>query len=78
DSCVKAAFSQIIKKDYLFPYFGGPNPVRAVAIAVCGRNHVRIRSCPAKELLQWAHESPGAKKPKKTVPWEAIFRETEP
>jgi hypothetical protein len=77
DSCVKAAFSQIIKKDYLLPNFRGQNPVRVVAISVCGRNRVRIRSCPAKELLPWAHESLGAQKPKKTVPWEAIFRKPE-
>ncbi|MDR1313047.1 MAG: ATP-binding protein [Deltaproteobacteria bacterium] len=56
DSCIYAAFRQIIDKDYLLPYVGGKNPVRAVAVAVCGRNHVRIRSCPADEFLQRPQE----------------------
>ncbi|MDR1312343.1 MAG: PD-(D/E)XK nuclease domain-containing protein [Deltaproteobacteria bacterium] len=56
DYCIKKAFKQIIKKEYLLPYVGNPNPVHAVAVAVCGRNHVRIRSLPADELLQRAHE----------------------
>jgi hypothetical protein len=56
DSCIKAAFKQIIKKEYLLPYVGNPKPVHAVAVAVCGRNHVRIRSLSAEELLQRSHE----------------------
>jgi hypothetical protein len=56
DSCIKAAFKQIIKKEYLLPYLGNPKPVHAVAIAVCGRNHVRIKSLPAEELLRRSHE----------------------
>jgi hypothetical protein len=56
DSCILAAFRQIIKKDYLLPFVGNKNLVRAVAVAVCGRNRVRIRSCPAEELLQRPHE----------------------
>jgi hypothetical protein len=56
DSCIKAAFKQIIKNEYLLPYVGNPNPVHAVAVAVCGRNHVRIRSLPAEELLQRSRE----------------------
>jgi hypothetical protein len=56
DSCIKAAFKQIIKNEYLLPYAGNPSPVHAVAVAVCGRNHVRIKSLPAEELLQRSHE----------------------
>jgi hypothetical protein len=56
DSCIKAAFKQIIKKEYLLPYVGNPKPVHAVAVAVCGRNHVRIRSLSAEELIQRVHE----------------------
>jgi hypothetical protein len=56
DSCIKAAFKQIIKNEYLLPYVGNPKPVHAVAVAVCGRNHVRIRSLPAEELLQRSRE----------------------
>ncbi|MDR1312156.1 MAG: hypothetical protein LBQ12_00295, partial [Deltaproteobacteria bacterium] len=56
DSCIKAAFKQIIKNEYLLPYVGNPKPVHAVAVAVCGRNHVRIRSLSAEELLQKSHE----------------------
>ncbi|MDR1035494.1 MAG: ATP-binding protein [Deltaproteobacteria bacterium] len=56
DSCIKAAFKQIIKQEYLMPYVGSQDPVHAVAVAVCGRNHVRIRSMPAEELIQRAHE----------------------
>jgi hypothetical protein len=56
DSCIKAAFKQIIKNEYLLPYVGNPNPVYAVAVAVCGRNHVRIRSLSAEELIQKSHE----------------------
>jgi hypothetical protein len=56
DSCIKAAFKQIIKKEYLLPYFGNPKPVYAVAIAVCGRNHVRIRSMSAEDLILRSHE----------------------
>jgi uncharacterized protein YehS (DUF1456 family) len=56
NSCIKAAFKQILKNDYLLPYVGGSLPVRAVAVAVCGRNHVRIRSFPAEELIQRAQE----------------------
>jgi uncharacterized protein YehS (DUF1456 family) len=52
DSCIDDAFSQIFENDYLLPYIGNKNPVRAVAVAVCGRNHVRIKSCPAEELLK--------------------------
>jgi hypothetical protein len=56
DSCIKAAFKQIIKNEYLLPYARNPNPVHAVAVAICGRNHVRIRSLPAEELIQRSHE----------------------
>ncbi|MDR1313533.1 MAG: ATP-binding protein [Deltaproteobacteria bacterium] len=56
DSCIRATFRQIIKKGYLLPYVVNKNPVRAVAVAVCGRTHVRIRSCTAAELLQSPHE----------------------
>jgi hypothetical protein len=56
DSCIKSAFKQIIKNEYLLPYVGNPNPVHAVAVAVCGRNHVRIKSLPAEELIQRSHE----------------------
>ncbi|MDR1037459.1 MAG: ATP-binding protein [Deltaproteobacteria bacterium] len=56
DSCIKAAFRQIIKQEYLLPYVGNPTPVHAVAVAVCGRDHVRIRSLPAEELLQRSQE----------------------
>jgi hypothetical protein len=56
DSCIKSAFKQIIKNEYLLPYVGNPKPVHAVAVAVCGRNHVRIKSLPAEELLQRSHE----------------------
>jgi hypothetical protein len=56
DSCIKAAFKQIIQNEYLLPYADNPNPVHAVAVAVCGRNHVRIKRLPAKELLQRSHE----------------------
>ncbi|MDR1312814.1 MAG: ATP-binding protein [Deltaproteobacteria bacterium] len=56
DYCIKAAFKQIIEKEYLLPYVGNPNPVHAVAVAVCGRNRVRIRSLSAEELIQRSHE----------------------
>ncbi|MDR1081260.1 MAG: ATP-binding protein [Deltaproteobacteria bacterium] len=56
DSCIKAAFKQIIKNEYLLPFADNPNPVHAVAVAVCGRNHVRIKSLPAEELLKRSHE----------------------
>jgi hypothetical protein len=56
DSCIKTAFKQIIKNEYILPYLGNPKPVHAVAIAVCGRNHVRIRSLPAEELIRRSHE----------------------
>ncbi|MDR1035537.1 MAG: ATP-binding protein [Deltaproteobacteria bacterium] len=56
DSCIKAAFRQIIKREYLLPYVGNIHPVHAVAVAVCGRNHVRIRSLPAEELIKRSHE----------------------
>ncbi|MDR1314731.1 MAG: AAA family ATPase [Deltaproteobacteria bacterium] len=51
NKCVKDAFTQILNKGYLTPYLTGELPVYATAVAVCGRNHVRIRSCPAEELL---------------------------
>ncbi|MDR1035125.1 MAG: AAA family ATPase [Deltaproteobacteria bacterium] len=56
DSCITEAFRQIIKNGYLIPYVGNENPVSAVAVAVCGRYFVRIRSIPAEELLKRAHE----------------------
>jgi hypothetical protein len=56
DSCINAAFKQILKNEYLLPYVGNPNPVHAAAVAVCGRNHVRIRSLSAEELFQRSHE----------------------
>ncbi|MDR1312569.1 MAG: AAA family ATPase [Deltaproteobacteria bacterium] len=56
NSCINAAFSQIIENGYLLPYVGIRNPVRAVAVAVCGRNLVRIRSVPAEDLLKRASE----------------------
>ncbi|MDR1314906.1 MAG: ATP-binding protein [Deltaproteobacteria bacterium] len=55
-SCVNAAFRQIIEKDYLLPYMAPGKDVRAVAIGICGRNDVRIRSCPAEDLLARASE----------------------
>jgi hypothetical protein len=59
DACIKDAFTQIIDKDYTVPYLTGDMPVYAIAIAVCGRNQVRIRSCPAGELLGRASEFTG-------------------
>ncbi|MDR1314737.1 MAG: hypothetical protein LBQ12_13875 [Deltaproteobacteria bacterium] len=56
DSRIKAAFKQIIKNEYPIPYGGNPKPVHVAAVAVCGRNHVRIRSFPAEEVLQRPHE----------------------
>ncbi|MDR1081357.1 MAG: AAA family ATPase [Deltaproteobacteria bacterium] len=56
DSCVKAAFRQILENKYLLPYVGSRTPVRAVAVAVCGRTRVRIRSVPAEELIRRAQE----------------------
>jgi hypothetical protein len=78
DSCVKAAFKQILKMNYLSPYIGGRNPVHAVAVAVCGRNHVRIRSYPAKELLMRAREFSGDAGRTKTGPVTPAARVDEP
>jgi hypothetical protein len=66
DSCIKAAFRQILKQDYLLPYIGNPYPVHTIAVVVCGRNHVRIKSVPAKELIRNAHEFLEDAKPRKT------------
>ncbi|MDR1313805.1 MAG: AAA family ATPase [Deltaproteobacteria bacterium] len=56
NSRINAAFRNIIKNGYLQPYSGRKNPVRAVAVAVCGKTFVRIRSFSAEELLKNAHE----------------------
>ncbi|MDR1314366.1 MAG: ATP-binding protein [Deltaproteobacteria bacterium] len=60
ESGINAAFTQILDRNYLLPYVGGSVPVRAVAVAVCGRDNVRIRSMPGEELLARAAEYPGA------------------
>ncbi|MDR1314055.1 MAG: ATP-binding protein [Deltaproteobacteria bacterium] len=57
---VKEAFAQIIDKGYMVPYLTGELPVYAAAVAVCGRNNVRIRSLPAEEMLARASEYPDA------------------
>jgi hypothetical protein len=51
NSSVREAFKQILDQEYLSPYRGSEIPVYAVAIAVCGRSHVKIKSYPAEELL---------------------------
>ncbi|MDR1312502.1 MAG: ATP-binding protein [Deltaproteobacteria bacterium] len=60
DHCIKDAFVQIIDKGYMLPYMTGEMPVYATAVAVCGRNNVRIRSCTAEDLLQKPQEFIGA------------------
>jgi hypothetical protein len=50
-SCIHDAFKQILDNEYLSPYRGSEIPIYAVAIAVCGRSHVKIRSYPSEELL---------------------------
>jgi hypothetical protein len=56
DNSIKDAFAQIIEKGYMSPYLTGDLPVYAAAIAVCGRNRVRIRSMHGEELLARASE----------------------
>jgi hypothetical protein len=68
NTCIKNAFKQIIEKDYLLPFRGSKIPVHAVAVAVCGRNHVRIRCCLADELLQKKQEFIGNTEPLNTAP----------
>ncbi|MDR1035836.1 MAG: PD-(D/E)XK nuclease domain-containing protein [Deltaproteobacteria bacterium] len=51
DSSIMEAFKKILDQEYLSPYKGSDIPIYAVAIAVCGRSHVKIRSYPAGELL---------------------------
>jgi hypothetical protein len=62
ERCIKNAFAQIIEQGYMQPYLSGELPVFATAIAVCGRNNVRIRSLPGEELLAGASEFLGSSK----------------
>ncbi|MDR1037730.1 MAG: ATP-binding protein [Deltaproteobacteria bacterium] len=78
NSCIRAAFRQILKNDYLLPYVGGRFPVRAVAVAVCGRNRVRIRSFPAEELIQRAQEFLGNASRRKIGAVTSAARNDEP
>jgi hypothetical protein len=48
--------TRYIDKDYLLPFIGTKQPVRVEAVAVWGRNHVRIRSFPADKIIQRPHE----------------------
>ncbi|MDR1079773.1 MAG: ATP-binding protein [Deltaproteobacteria bacterium] len=78
DSCIDAAFQQIINKGYLLPFIRTKHSVRAVAVAVCGRNHVRIRSCPADELIQRPQKCLDSENSGNPAPVVSNLQETEP